>query len=87
MAGNLKTEKARELLEDYMERTGISGTGDSSVRYLWTDAFAVQGLFGLHHIFKNEDYRQLALHLIDLVHEHLGNFHPDDSRKGRISGR
>lgn len=86
MGGNLKTQRARLLLDNYMERTGISGNGDASVRYLWTDAFAVQGLFGLHHIFKKEDYGQLALHLIDLVHEHLGNFHPDDSRKGRISG-
>lgn len=86
MAGNSKTEKAKELLENYLERTGISGNGDTSNRYLWTDAFAVQGLFGLHHISGNEQYRTQALHLIDKVHEHLGSFHPDDSRKGRISG-
>ncbi len=86
MAGDNKTEKARDLLEKYLNRTGITGNGDASDRYLWTDAFAVQGLFGLHHISKNEHYKKQALQLIDRVHEHLGSFHPDDSRKGRISG-
>lgn len=86
MAGNSKTEKAKELLQNYLERTGVSGNGDTPTRYLWTDAFAVQGLFGLHHISGNEQYRKQALHLIDQVHEHLGTFHPGDSRKGRISG-
>lgn len=78
--------QARQLLEDYLDRTGVSGSaGDSSRRYLWTDAFTVQGLFGLHHILGKDLYKEQILRLVDLVHEHLGSFHPGDSRKGRIS--
>ena len=60
--------------------------GDPSRRYLWTDAFAVQAFFGIFHVSENEEYKQKALQLIDLVHEHLGKYHSEDSRKGWISG-
>ncbi len=87
MENDLRSSMARDLLEAYLERTGILGlAGDASNRYLWTDAFAVQGLFGLHHIFGNDLYQQQAIGLIHVVHKHLGSYHPKDSRKGRISG-
>lgn len=78
---------AREHIDAFAERTGIvKGKGDAANRYLWTDAFAVQCLFALFKLTKDQKYHQMALRLIDLVHFHLGRFHPDDSRIGWISG-
>lgn len=82
-----KLETARELMEDFSHRTGLAGEeGDKAARYLWTDAFAVQTFFGLHHGLGDERYKERALQLIELVHEKLGRYHPDDEREGWISG-
>ena len=79
-------QEAQNLLEDFAERTEISGKkGDLGIRYLWTDAFAVQALFGLHKTGEKK-YKDWALRLIDLVHKHLGKYHPQDEREGWISG-
>ncbi|MGB7843593.1 MAG: hypothetical protein WBL21_12425, partial [Salinimicrobium sp.] len=86
MENESKLNEAKQLLDDFAVRTGLQGhSGDPASRYLWTDAFAVQAFFGLSHSLKNENYKQQALQLIDLVHEHLGKFHPKDSGKGWIS--
>lgn len=78
---------ARKLMDDFAQRTGLSDKGgDINERYLWTDAFAVQAFFNLAHICAIDVYRELALKLIDEVHQHLGRFHPADVRKGWISG-
>ncbi len=78
---------ARQLLDDFLNRTGITGEeGDPGRRYLWTDAFAVQCCFSLARSEKDENYMQHGLHLIDRVHNILGKHRPDDSRTGWISG-
>lgn len=83
----VRIEKAKHLMDSFAERTGIrTGNQKSRERYLWTDAFAVQTFFGLSHIFEDATYRKDAFNLIELVHENLGKFHPDDGRKGWISG-
>ncbi len=82
----IKVEKAAMLMEDFSERTGITGNMDPSRRYLWTDAFAVQNFLALFHQTSEKSYRNRAFKLIDLVHEHLGKFHPQDTSKGWISG-
>lgn len=80
-------ERIRRIMDDFAGRTGlIAHGGKEEERYLWTDALAVQAFFGLAHMSGNHDYRLLALRLIDLVHEKLGRFHPDDERQGWISG-
>ena len=82
----IKLNQARSLLEDFASRTGINNTTDKSEnRYLWTDAFAVQCFLGLYKAYGKIIYKDQALHLIDLVHEKLGKFHPKDDRKGWIS--
>ena len=82
-----KIEMARELMKGFSGRTGLSGDRSrEGNRYLWTDAFAVQTFFGLSNSLNDESYREKALRLIDLVHENLGKFHPDDGRTGWISG-
>jgi len=78
---------ARKLMDDFAQRTGLSGKGGATKeRYLWTDAFAVQTFFNLSRVCAVDVYRGLALKLIDEVHQHLGRFHPLDIRKGWISG-
>ncbi len=87
MAETRNLNAARHLMEDFSKRTGLAGShGKESVRYLWTDAFAVQAFFGLSRLTGEELYKKQALKLIDLVHYHLGRFHPDDPRRGWISG-
>lgn len=77
---------AQQLMDAFSVRTGLQvGEGDPGRRYLWTDAFAVHAFLGLSHALHEEKYRQQAIHLVELVHEHLGKFHPQDSRQGRIS--
>lgn len=87
MANTEKIKLAKELIEQFSSRTGLIGNnGDESRRYLWTDAFAVQTLFGLYNFLENITYKESAKKLITLVHQHLGKFHPDDDRTGWISG-
>lgn len=73
-------------MDDFAVRTGLTGKGDSTRRYLWTDAFAVQAFFGLARATREEKYNSLALKLIDKVHRTLGRFREDDKRDGWISG-
>lgn len=80
-------EIARRMIHDFAQRTGLTGTaGDTARRYLWTDALAVQTLFGLARHLEDETYGDLALRLISEVHHHLGRFRPNDERDGWISG-
>lgn len=81
----LKT--ATELMDDFLTRTGIQGSGgDPGRRYLWTDAFAVQACFALYHLLDRREYFEYALKLIDQVHGVLGRHRKDDPRTGWISG-
>lgn len=87
MAAERQIKNAQNIMDDFATRTGIrKGTGEESRRYLWTDAFAVQAFFTLYNITKEEQYKRDAIRTIDLVHEHLGRFHPDDPRQGHLSG-
>lgn len=87
MDGSERLRMARQLMDDFARRTGLTAAeGDSARRYLWTDAFAVQTFFRLAHALKDTTYRDLAFKLIDAVHSHLGQYHPRDPRKGLISG-
>lgn len=83
---NKNADIARKLMDDFLDRTGISDPGgDIKRRYLWTDAFAVQACFALARQYDNNEYYRHALKLIDLVHFILGRHRQDDSRKGWIS--
>lgn len=83
----IKLKEATKLINDFAARTGLDkGKGEPSKRYLWTDAFAVNCLFGLYHITGNNAYRTEAFRLIDMVHQYLGKYHPEEKRKGWISG-
>src|SRR5512139_177224 len=76
----------REIMLDFVERTGFSPADNSQERYLWTAAFAVCNFLGLYIQTRDERYRCLALDLVAQVHEVLGRHRQDDERTGWISG-
>jgi hypothetical protein len=71
---------------EFARGTGLSPALKSPRRYLWTDAFAVCNFLGLYHQTGEETYLNLALQLVDQVHNTLGRHREDDSRTGWISG-
>ncbi len=75
-----------ELMMHFAKRTGLFPVSASPKRYLWTDAFAVCNFLGLYTSTGNEEYRNLALQLVDQVHSVLGRHRDDDQRHGWISG-
>ena len=68
------------VMEEFASNTGLSSSSQPR-RYLWTDAFAVCNYLGLQKRTKEEKYGQLALDLVNSVHEVLGRHRPDDHRK------
>lgn len=80
-----RTRTAIELMGGFGERTGITSDRPQQ-RYLWTDSFAVCNLLGLSRVTGDEQYRRLALRLVDRVHQVLGRHRSDAPRSGWISG-
>ncbi len=73
-----RSRQAAEIMRDFAARSGLT-TGETPVRYLWTDAFAVCNWLALGE-------NELALRLIDQVHHTLGRYRGDDQRRGWLSG-
>lgn len=86
----MKTEtrisEALELMMRFAEATGVTDDEPPPRRYLWTDAFAVCNFLELSRLTGEQGYHQLALKLVDQVHQVLGKHRPDDPRSGWISG-
>lgn len=85
------SHKVRDIMMQFAENTGLSSPGLSSAgkpprRYLWTDAFAVCNFLELYQQTGDEQYRRLALSVVDQVHAILGRHRADDTRTGWISG-
>jgi hypothetical protein len=78
-------EEATEIMMRFAERTGL-GSERPPRRYLWTDAFAVCNFLGLAQATGDDQYTELALRLVEQVHDVLGSYRTDDRRVGRISG-
>jgi hypothetical protein len=76
----------RKIMMDFARETGLSPPLKSLRRYLWTDAFGVCNFLGLYHQTGEGTYLDLALQLVDQVHDTLGRHREDDSRTGWISG-
>jgi hypothetical protein len=73
-----RAEFALGLMLGFADRTGLTSDLPAD-RYLWTDAFAVCNLLGLGRT-------DLALRLVDQVHQTLGRHRADDPHRGWISG-
>jgi hypothetical protein len=77
---------ARAIMLEFADRSGLTNPGNPPRRYLWTDAHAVCNFLSLYRKTRNDEYRQLALSLVDQVHSVLGKHREDDPRQGWISG-
>jgi hypothetical protein len=84
--GGEDVSTVREIMMGFADLTGLSPAGKAPRRYLWTDAFAVCNFLELHRQTRDEEYKHLALRLVDQVHHILGRHREDDSRNGWISG-
>jgi len=73
-------------MTEFARETGLSPASSAPRGYLWTDAFAVCNFLGLYQETGGEEFRDLALQLVDQVHNILGRHRGDDSRTGWISG-
>jgi hypothetical protein len=86
MEPTLSRSMAREIMLAFADLTGLLSVGKTPWRYLWTDAFAVCNFLELYRQTRDEKYRDLALRLVDQVHNLLGRHREDDPRSGWISG-
>ncbi len=77
---------AQRLMQDFARETGLDPPAGEPKRYLWTDAFAVCNYLGFFQQSGNPAYRELAIRLIDQVHDSLGRYRTGDIRTGWISG-
>lgn len=77
---------AQEIMLEFAAQTGLSPAVADPRRYLWTDAFAVCNFLELYRLSGDDTFLDLALALVDQVHNILGRHRPDDRRTGWISG-
>lgn len=80
------TAEVRNIMIEFADQTGLSSTNSPPRRYLWTDAHAVCNFLSLYCRTRDEEYKRLAVTLIDQVHTVLGKHREDDPRRGWISG-
>lgn len=80
------TAACKTLMLDFAATTGLLATGVPTRRYLWTDAFAVCNFLELHRRSGEPSYLQLALKLVDQVHQVLGKHRADSGKQGWLSG-
>lgn len=72
-------------MTEFAQQTGLSSLSMPPRRYLWTDAFAVCNFLGLYQQTGDDSFKSLALALVGQVHECLGRYRQDDTRRGWIS--
>jgi hypothetical protein len=86
MKQNASRSIVLKIMNEFANRTGLSPASEAPRRYLWTDAFAVCNFLELNLQTGSEKYKNLALSLVDQVHNILGRHREDDTRIGWISG-
>ena len=86
MEQNAPRTMVQEIMIEFAKLTGLSPTREVPRRYLWTDAFAVCNFLTLYCQTNDTQYRELALSLVEQVHNSLGRHRSDDPRSGWISG-
>ncbi len=79
-------ELAAFFMKKFAKESGLTKENLPQKRYLWTDAFGVCNFISLYKKSKDTNYLNLALELVDSVHNILGKFREDEKRRGFISG-
>ncbi len=77
---------AQSIMLDFAAATGLSDPSREPRRYLWTDAFAVCNYLELYAQTGEQSFLQLALKLLDQVHQVLGRHRKDSLHSGWLSG-
>lgn len=72
MNRNATDKLVHEIMMDFAHMTGLAPADVHPRRYLWTDAFAVCNYLELFRHTNDSAYRNLSLHLVNLVHHTLG---------------
>jgi hypothetical protein len=74
---------ALDLMAGFASRTGLApGSPHPPRRYLWTDAFAVCNFLELARVTGDGAHTELALRLVDQVHDVLGRARDGSARLG-----
>ena len=81
-----ETADSRSIMLAFAASTGLSDNSQPPRRYLWTDAFAVCNFLALYRQSDDQAFLQLALALVDQVHQVLGRHREDSDRHGWLSG-
>ncbi len=76
----------QSIMSDFADSTGLSDTSREPCRYLWTDAFAVCNFLELYRQTGQQTFLQMALQLVDQVHQILGRHRKDSMQSGWLSG-
>jgi len=79
-------DTAQGLMQEFAAATGLVGEDRAPRRYLWTDAFAACNYVGLFARTGEQAYLDLALKLVDQVHEVLAKHRKDSVHTGWLSG-
>jgi hypothetical protein len=74
------------IMSNFSASTGLTDSSREPRRYLWTDAFAVCNYLELYRQTEDKKFLQLALQLVDQVHETLGKQREDSGLSGWLSG-
>jgi hypothetical protein len=85
MKEDTRVPTVHEIMIEFARSTGLSPATKVARRYLWTDAFAVCNFLELYQQTHDEEYKNLAVLLVDQVHDILGRHREDDARTGWIS--
>jgi hypothetical protein len=86
MKPNVPKPISQKIMTEFADLTGLLSAENVPRRYLWTDAFAVCNFLELYRQTRDKKYQDLALRLVDQVHNILGRHRDDDPRTGWISG-
>ncbi len=81
-----QTISFQSIMHDFAATTGLTEPSHEPRRYLWTDAFAVCNYLQLYRQTGEQRFLQLALKLVDQVHQILGQQRKDSGRNGWLSG-
>lgn len=77
---------AQSVMREFAASTGLSGNQYPPRRYLWTDAFAVCNYLGFAEKTGDQAFLDLAIKLLDQVHETLAKHRSESSATGWLSG-